>query len=565
MKQLRKYQQEAVNQTWQALKANNDPVLFTMSVGGGKSLCISSILGTIEKANKKALCLVNSAELVRNNSKTHLEQGGKCSVFCASLKSKDTSNNIIFATPQSIFSAIKRGHPIADIIFNLIVIDEAHTVAYKNHKSIFMRILRHYKQEYKDMRLLGLTGTPYRWLNESIVGSNCLFKTEVAKVNMAWLIENGYLAKPRFTVPETEGFDFSSLKVRTTGNFDNNELQSVIDKNIRLTGEILLETQKIMANRNGAFIFLSTKSHCFEAYKTLPPELTRIILGDTPNEERNESLELARQGKIKYLLSINCLMTGIDVPFFDTSIWLRPTSSLILFTQGIGRALRLHESKVDGLVLDFAGNLERHQDWDNPLLLAALKETRDKDAELVFQCYKCNTMNSEHARRCVGIVNDKRCEHFFEFKECTNCQVQNDITSRHCRSCQHELIDPNAKLSLDALIDTSITLDVTQAKYWITERNNGFIFNAAYECINGFWFYESFTPTASEIAKNMFYGSFVKKHVKRSSDYYPYLQNMIYMRAMLNDIEIPAHLKIVGKDIKGKVFAELDNLYKFKN
>ena len=80
MKELRPYQLQAVNDCWSALKENNEPVLLMASVGAGKSLMLASILLSMQRAGKRALCLVNNAELVRNNCATFIDEGGNASI-----------------------------------------------------------------------------------------------------------------------------------------------------------------------------------------------------------------------------------------------------------------------------------------------------------------------------------------------------------------------------------------------------------------------------------------------------------------------------------------------------
>jgi len=189
MKQLRPYQLQAVKECWEALKKDDAPVLLMASVGAGKSLMLSSILLTMQRAGKRALCIVNNAELVRNNCATFNEQGGNSSIYCAALESKDASAPIVFGTPQSILNGINKNvKSIANANFNLIMVDEAHAINYLNHKSGFMRILRHYKQEYPDMRLLGATGTNFRFKGSSIVGHDCIFKSQVGNITTEDLI-----------------------------------------------------------------------------------------------------------------------------------------------------------------------------------------------------------------------------------------------------------------------------------------------------------------------------------------------------------------------------------------
>ena len=549
IKSLRPYQEKSVNETWKALKKNDEPVLFNMSVGGGKSICISNILKTLEDQNKNALCLVNSAELVRNNSSEYEEYGGVASVFCASMRKKEWSSNIIFATPQSIFSAIKSNHKISHIKFNMIVIDEAHGISYKEQNSTFMKILTHYKQLYKPMRILGLTGTPYRLNNgksESIVGNSALFKTSVANIDTKWLVDNNYLVPPVFGKKYVDDMDMKSLCVDKNGNFKLESLNAVVDDNKRLTWEILQEVQKIMANRNGAFIFCSTIAHCHEAMRALPAQEAEIIIGETSNEKRNQILNDARAGKIKYLISVSCLLVGVNVPFFDTSVFLRPTQSLTLFVQAVGRCLRLHPTKKDGLILDYAANLDRFSDFDNPIINESLL-ARDKheEEEKPFICYTCNTPAGIHTRRCHGMVHGQRCQHYFQFKACPRCFVQNDITARHCRNeqCRQELVDPNKKLK--RIVKEKYTLNVQTASYWVSVHPNTFmpIVYAKYICGNETVF-ESFY-LKSEQSKNIFWSNFMKNHIDSPSKYYTSLNSYAKIKNMLNNEKIKTPYQIV--------------------
>lgn len=563
-KQLRPYQQQAVNETWEALKKNSDPVLFVMSVGGGKSICISSILKTLEDQNKRALCLVNSAELVRNNSTEFKEYGGNPSVFCASIGLKEFNTNIIFATPQSVMSAIKRNHSITNIRFNMIVVDEAHGIAYKKHTSAFMRILRHYRQDYPDMRLLGLTGTPYRLdggESESIVGKNALFKTSVANIDTAWLVENQYLVPPVFGLKHVDDMDMSALRFDKKGFFKQEDLNAVVAKNKRLTYEILQEVQEVMQNRNGAFIFCSTIPHCIEAMEALPPEKTRLIIGSTSDEDRHAYMTQARAGKIKYLVSVSCLLVGVNIPLFDTSVFLRPTQSLTLFIQAIGRCLRLYPGKNEGLVLDFASNLTRFSDIDHPIINEALQPREDHEEERPFKCYVCGEMAGLHTRRCHGMVDGKRCDNFFEYKNCVSCDLPNDITARQCRGCHAELIDPNAKLSIAPIAPIIEEVVVLETKFWTQEYDGKITIRASYKYLMPHAepriIYEHFSPMSSAKAMNVFYGAWVSKHMTDSSKWYPHLHNPTYLKAMVNRANPPIKLKLKLVDGKWVIYKKM--------
>jgi DNA repair protein RadD len=567
MKTLRPYQAQAIHECWQALKKNNEPVLLMASVGAGKSLMLASVLQSIAAKGKRALCLVNNAELVRNNCATLIEEGCDASIYCASLGHKDIKHPIIFGTPQSVLNGINKNEPIANIKFNLIVVDEAHNINYNEPKTCFMRILRHYKQEYQDMRVLGATGTNFRFKGASIVGPDCLFKSQVGNITTDKLIEDNYLIRPHFEVDENLIIDFSKVKIKKNGQFDQKELQSVIKNSTRLTELICNQLIHIMESqsRYGVFIFATTKKHAYEILSHLPKAQSALILGETPQVERAEILEKARSGSIRYLVNIAIISVGVDIPSYDTIAYLRPTESLVLLVQTMGRALRLseHTNKREALVLDFAGNIERHRDWDNPILLEAIKQTIDKDKPLVIECPVCLAMNTEHVRRCIGIVNDKRCSYYFEFKECPNeeCGAKNDIAARHCRICKEEIIDPNEKLSLEKIVKTTFDVIVMSSRYIITGSQNGFRLSCEYNCRdkdgNKGTIREHYSPS-SEKARRVFYGNFVRKHCDTPSEWYMHLGKRHKVEEMLQYIKTPSRLTIIpesgGSRIKNRYF-----------
>lgn len=560
MKELRLYQKQAVQECWNELKETDEPVLLMASVGSGKSLMLASILIRIEKLGKRALCLVNNAELVRNNCAIFKEQGGKTSVYCAALGEKEDNAPIIFGTPQSILNGINKNERIAQIRFNILVVDEAHTINYNNSSSVLMRILRHYKQEYEPMRVLGATGTNFRYKGERIVGSDCLFRKQVGNITTEHLIKDGYLINPEFEIDKSLIIDFSKIKIKNNGKFDSRELELVVNKNTRLTELICKQIVHIMEtqHRFGVFIFATTKKHAEEILCHLPTTQSALILGETNQGDRTRILNEARIGNIRYLVNISIISVGVDIPAYDTIAYLRPTESLVLLVQTMGRVLRLSENtgKTQSLVLDFAGNIERHQDWDNPIILKAVNQTINKDKPLLIICPKCQSNNTEHARRCIGSQeNGPRCDYYFEFKECPNenCKAKNDIATRHCRVCSTEIIDPNKKLTLDIQKERLRELRVINTKYGLRQTSKGFRVFCMYKCKNNKGaietFFENYTPT-TEKSKNVFYGQFVKKHINNPSNWYKYLDNQRKILEMLSVANNPISI-VIKNDSKG--------------
>lgn len=451
MLELRDYQHRAVTEAMNTLIENDSPVLFNSSVGSGKSLMIAEILKKFEIINKNALCITHNAQLVQNNAETFANQGGHPGIYCASLKRKETHQSVIFGSCQSVLNALKKEDALSEKRFNLIVIDESHMVNEDNYNSTYMRIIRHYKQLYPPMRILGLTGTPYRYNGKRIVGKDKFYHRQVADITMNYLVSRGFLVPPKYIVSDQE-FDFNKIKLSQHGTFKERELSAVISNKPRLTSLIMHKLVDVIKKekRQGAFIFASTQQHVHECVAALPANQTAYILAETTAKRRHEIIKQAREGKLKYLVNINVFTVGIDIPRFDTVCFVRPTESLVLLVQMIGRGMRLFPGKKNCLILDSAQNLERHADWDDPIILDALKHNT-KDEDYCVPCETCQTLNTIHARRCIGVTEKGRCEHYFNFIDCPMCATKNDITARHCRECKLELIDPNAKLNLPQL------------------------------------------------------------------------------------------------------------------
>ena len=536
-KTLRPYQAEALQKLRQRLKETTHPLLVNASVGAGKSLILSELLLIIERSSFRALCLTLNSTLIQQNSNTYQLQGGNAGIYCAGLKAKDCKQSVIFGSPHSVSQGIRNKDDISRQPFNLIVVDECQNISAHDEDSMFMRILNHYgsmaQLERYNFRIVGLTGTPYRGKGISIIGPNELFKEEVCNISTSWLIEKGFLVKPSFGLTNVDAIDFSDCRVQNTGKFKHDDLEKAIHKDERLTGEIMREVASIVeSGRNGAFIFAATRKHCYECAKSLPDGQWAVITGETKHEDRKIALDNARNGDIKFLISVGCLNVGVDIPNFDVCAWLRPTESLVLYTQGIGRVLRLHPGKQSALVLDYAQNLERHGDIDDPIINEAIRPGPQDERDYCIPCYTCNTNNLPTCRRCIGIVDGKRCDHYFEFKDCPNCQIPNDITSRHCRGCEAELIDPNAKLTKATELHT---LDVREAKYWVsTAGYTSFpVINIQYKTNDKDVFEVYFTN--SEKAKNICYAKFCRYHIPNASDYYMKLTNLNIVKEMIQD------------------------------
>ncbi len=562
MKKLRPYQQEVLDTLRIRLKETDYPLLVNASVGAGKSLIIAELLRLIECAGWRALCLTMNSTLIRQNAETYVNQGGNAGIYCAALGTKDTGEPIIFASPMSVRGSIKKSGKLSKIPFNLIIVDECHNINFNDKNTTYMRIFNHYIIHAQTLghklRFVGLTGTPYRGKGHTIVGEKLFFKEEVCAITADWLIQENYLTQPVWGYCEKSlQYDFNNVKINSMGKFNSSELENAIHKTPRLTAKIMAEVAEIVKHRQGAFIFASSIKHCHECAEWLPPEETAVITGDTPDKIREQYITQARAGIIKYLVNVNVLCTGVDVPNFDTVVFVRPTESLVLYIQCLGRGLRLSDGKTDCLILDYAGNLDRHGDIDNPVINKALQPKKHDDPDYCIECFNCNTLNTLMARRCIGSKDEKRCEHWFEFKDCHGCGTKNDIVSRYCRECKIELLDPNRKLKDKASNRERFIFDVHETEYLLSMSNGYPYFLIRYSIKGEFDYFstkkihENFS-LGSDKSKNFFYHTIVKQHFKSKQDVYSNLHDLEFLKDIIqnNELYSPTRIECINKDNK---------------
>ena len=557
------------------------PIVIDASVSSGKSFLICHLAEAVHQAgvtrgNKvKVLVLQVQGILAEQNSTAAWDIDLKNSVYSASAFGgrKSTYYDIVYATigtmaralDNRMFSAyteeelalpadararIKKFHP------DLIIPDEGHQIPWNEPDSQYMKVFRHFYQMKSHMRLVTMTGSPFRG-TDSIIGpfwqkfasiepddplypeggvGNGIISTE-------FMLNEGWICPPMFGVPTVHGYDFSSVDWDRDDESELNRLTA----SEKLLAEILAEVIAISADRKGVLIFASTKKHARNIVVMLEklgidPAKIGLVVDSTPEKDKTRILKAAQSLEIKYVVNVGVLTTGINVPAWDTLVFCRPIGTLTLLTQAIGRVLRLMigpddvqmvdrdpltaeerkdliaaSEKPNALVLDYASVMDRlGKLYENPVLEQAELERAKKQHETIL-CPECSAENSMHARRCIYVDRNtkQRCEHFWSFRLCPHCQTKNDCVARECRNpeCRHELIDPNEKLANkhyrdgEAVPVVSMSLETGKA---------GALF-VKWELSDGRKPIEIYYPNAGSkpaINTTIFYNQFIKEHVE---------------------------------------------------
>ena len=463
MYQLRNYQQDAVNATISHFRKHDSPALLALPTGAGKSLIIAELASI---ARGRVLVLTHVKELVEQNHQKYESYGLKAAIFSAGLGRKETQEKVVFASVQSMVNSLER----FEESFSLLVIDECHRVPL-NGDSSYQRCIEHLQSLNPKLKILGLTATPYRlglgWIyqyhTQGFIRSEepRFFKYCILDVPMSYLMQEGYLTQPKLMDIPSLSYDFSGLTSSKNGFFKEAELNKVIDKSKRITPQIIAQVIETAKQRKGVMIFASTVDHAREIAMLLPPEQTALILGETPQDERDNIITEFKNQQLKYLVNVSVLTTGFDAPHVDLIAILRPTESISLYQQIVGRGLRLAENKTDCLVMDYAGN---GYDVFQP---EVGERKPNSDSSIVHvPCPACGFTNEfwgienddgfvlEHyGRQCQGFKKNPNepskpepCGYRFKVKFCDECGADNDIAARRCHQCDEIMVDPDKKL-----------------------------------------------------------------------------------------------------------------------
>lgn len=482
---LRPYQADAVKAVIHYFRQHSTPAVIVLPTGAGKSLVIAELA---RLAKGRVLVLAHVKELVEQNHAKYEGYGLTGGIYSAGLGRKDTDHSVVFASIQSV------ARNLTDFTaqFSLLVIDECHRVPDAKNSS-YQKVIAHLSSLNPRMKVLGLTATPYRlgmgWIYQyhtrGLIRSEepRFFQDCIFELPIHYLLDEGFLTPAKLIDAPVLSYDFSQVKPASTGRYKESELDLVIEQSKRATPQIVHQIINLAKNKQGVMIFAATVRHAQEILGLLPPEQAAIVIGDTPSHERDIIIQQFKQREIRFLVNVSVLTTGFDAPHVDLIAILRPTESVSLYQQIIGRGLRLSPGKTECLILDYAGN-----SYD--LYQPEVGDPKpDSSSEIItIPCPACGFNNNfwgkldengfliEHyGRRCQGYFANKEtgerenCGYRFRAKYCSECGADNDIAARICHACDATLVDPDKKLKealnlKDALVFECLSMDLSVHK-----------------------------------------------------------------------------------------------------
>lgn len=333
---LRPYQIKGIHDifdAWNPATQNLMNVLFQMPTGTGKTTVFSEIVHRARLKDKKILIVVHRKELVEQIVERLQQFEVQAGIISGSFQ-PDTTKAVQVATIQSLSN---REYPAADIV----IIDECHHAKASTYKKLWVI--------YPETRFLGVTATPVRMNGE---GFSDLFDTLINCGKLSQFVEQGYLVNVKHIVGVTP--DLSSVKIRMN-DYAQHELSELM-QDTKLMAD-LVDSYHKKAEGKKMIVFAVNIEHSLQIVNKYRQEgiSAEHIDANTPKKEREQILQLFRDGKILVLSNVDIVSEGFDVPDCEAVQLARPTKSLALYLQQVGRCMRPSPGKKEGIVLDNAG------------------------------------------------------------------------------------------------------------------------------------------------------------------------------------------------------------------
>jgi len=418
---LRPYQHEAIQSIASELAAGRNRLLLQLATGMGKTAVAGSVLrhesmagwfAQFPERDRRAILFVHREEIVDSAAETFrrlnpgamvgIEQGDRhanryCDIVIASIQT-------LAAVNCRRLKDLIRFHP-----FRLVFCDEAHRSPSKSYRNALVHLgflppedasededmsveqmtanLAQWDAKApKDRILIGLTATPNR---SDGVGLSAVFQSIAFQFPLRKGIEAGYLAP---IVPWQVETATSLDAVRSNkGDFNQGDLGRTVNTPERNRLAVAGWVQKAAGRPTIAFTAGVAHAHDLAAEFTSAGIVARAVSGETPKDERRQTVEDYRQGRVTVLTNDSVFTEGTDLPITSCILMAKPTKSALLFEQAIGRGLRLSDGKKDCVLIDVVDVARKHSLMTAPCLYGlppGLKSESGKTLEEMAEAFE---------------------------------------------------------------------------------------------------------------------------------------------------------------------------------
>ena len=390
MLSLRPYQSDCIAGLRGAFRDGFHSPLLVSPTGSGKTVMFSFMTGRLIESGKRIVLLCHREELIEQISRTLTAFNVAHGIISAG----SGYDRRQMAHVASVFTLARRLDRVE--VPDYVIVDEAH---HGVAGSTWGKVLAYWREKNPKLRVIGVTATPERLSGE---GLGETFDTMILGPTTRELIDLGALAPYRLFAPR-QAVDLSGIK-RQGGDFARGEVAAAVDKPA-ITGDAVGHYRRLCDGAPAVAFCVSVEhaENTAEQFRSVGYRAMSID-GKMDRQLRRSIIADFGRGAINVLTSCDLISEGFDVPGIVAGILLRPTWSLSLYLQQVGRALRPKPGGGSAVILDHVGNSTRHgmpdddREWS---LIGRDGARKTKAAEAACrQCEQCYAVSPAAAAKC---------------------------------------------------------------------------------------------------------------------------------------------------------------------
>ena len=424
---LRPYQSDLISKARQSLVGGFVSPLVVSSTGSGKTFTCGKLIESANQKGKRVLFIAPRRQLVDQTAEVFESMGLSCGIIMAG-RTPEFYKNVQVASIDTLVARYVRQDrelPQADVV----ILDEAHLSTTKQR----LKLLERYRES--GSVVMGLTATPCRGNGEGLP----FYDDLIQSWGMLEMIENGYLSPVRYFSPSKP--DLERIKI-TGGEYNQKELAGVMNR-AEINGDIIGHWKKL-ANGKPTIVSCVDIKHSIAVRDEFLSHGIKAEHMDCNTDEEDRKAMIARveSGETTVLCNVFLLSYGVDIPCLEVCVIARPTKSIVLYMQVVGRVLRMSEGKDSAVVIDHSGVIAEH----------------GKAEHITEWSLGDGTIQERQERKKSEAKEPKEIE-------CIACHAVFS-NSRVCPSCGHQMVshgDPILTYKVDLV---EVDEDAKEANTW---------------------------------------------------------------------------------------------------